>query len=168
MIGGALARPCISYPSLFAPGTIWDRYPYLLPNLFSAFVVLIGVINGILFLEETHSEKKQKPDRGLELGNWILSCLPIFGKCAESRDEKAKFSEMETQPLIDHEEQLPGYRTNEATPENSPRIRSASVPSISWETLDLESSREESSLGISKIFTRPVVLNIVSFGILAL
>lgn len=167
MIGGALARPCISYPSLFAPGTIWDRYPYLLPNLFSAFVVLIGVINGILFLEETHSEKKQKPDRGLELGNWILSCLPIFGKCAESRDEKAKFSEMETQPLIDHEEQLPGYRTNEATPENSPRIRSASVPSISWETLDLESSREESSLGISKIFTRPVVLNIVSFGILA-
>ncbi|KAI4870036.1 MFS general substrate transporter [Hypoxylon rubiginosum] len=167
MIGGALARPCISYPSVFPPGTIWDRYPYLLPNLFSAFIVLIGVINGILFLEETHAEKKTKPDRGLKLGNWILSGLPIFRKCAESRDEKTKLAEMEAQPLIDHDEQLPGYRTNENSPESSPRLRSASVASVSWDALDLEDGRESSNLGISGIFTRPVVLNIVSFGILA-
>ncbi|KAI1105863.1 MFS general substrate transporter [Jackrogersella minutella] len=168
MIGGALARPCISYPSLFPPGTIWDRYPYLLPNLFSAFIVLIGVINGILFLEETHAEKKSKPDRGLALGNWILSGLPIFRKCTESRDEKSKFAEMEAQPLLDHDdEQLPGYQTNENTPENSPRIRSASVASIQWDSLDLENGRGNPNLGISKIFTRPVVLNIISFGILA-
>lgn len=167
MIGGALARPCISYPSLFPAGSIWDKYPYLLPNLFSAFIVLIGVVNGILFLEETHCEKKLKRDRGLELGNWILSGLPIFRKCAESRDEKSKLAEMEAEPLLDHDEQLPGYQTNENSPENSPRLRSASVPSISWETLDLESGQEELNLGISRIFTRPVVLNIVSFGILA-
>lgn len=167
MIGGALARPCISYPSLFPPGTIWDRYPYLLPNLFSAFVVFIGVINGILFLEETHAEKKLRKDRGLELGNWILSGLPIFRKCAEPRDEKSKLAEMEAQPLIDHDEQLPGYQTNENSPENSPRLRSASVPSISWDSLDLERGHADSNLGISRIFTRPVILNIVSFGILA-
>ncbi|OTB08109.1 hypothetical protein M426DRAFT_201156 [Hypoxylon sp. CI-4A] len=172
MIGGALARPCISYPSIFAPGTIWDRYPYLLPNLFSAFIVVIGVVNGILFLEETHAEKKLKRDRGLELGNWILSGLPIIGKCAEPRDEKSKMAEMESQPLLDNDheddEQLPGYQTNENTPENSPRIRSASVPSISWDSLDLENAHEEeTNLGISRIFTRPVVLNIISFGILA-
>lgn len=168
MIGGALARPCISYPGLFLPGSIWDKYPYLLPNLFSAFIVLIGVINGVLFLEETHAGKKQKPDRGLELGNWILSGLPIFRKCTEPRDEKSKMAEMEAQPLIDHEEQLPGYRTNENSPESSPRIRSASVASVPWDALDLENGRENLSLGISKIFTRSVVLNIVSFGILAL
>ncbi|KAI1142304.1 MFS general substrate transporter [Hypoxylon sp. FL0543] len=168
MIGGALARPCISYPSLFSPGTIWDRYPYLLPNLFSAFVVFIGVVNGILFLEETHAEKKLSRDRGLELGNWILSGLPILRKCAEPRDEKSKLAEMETQPLIDHDdEQLPGYRTNENSPESSPRIRSASVPSISWDSLDLEGGRVDSNLGISRIFNRPVILNIISFGILA-
>ncbi|KAI1461370.1 MFS general substrate transporter [Annulohypoxylon moriforme] len=167
MIGGALARPCISYPSLFPPGTIWDRYPYLLPNLFSALIVFIGVVNGILFLEETHAEKKLKPDRGLALGNWILSCLPVFRKCAEPRDEKSKMAEMEAQPLLDHDEQLPGYQTNENSPENSPRIRSASVPSISWDSLELESGRADLNLGMSRIFTRPVILNIISFGILA-
>ncbi|KAI5868528.1 MFS general substrate transporter [Durotheca rogersii] len=167
MIGGALARPCISYPSLFPAGSIWDKYPYLLPNLFSAFVVLVGVINGILFLEETHVEMKSRPDRGLELGNWILSALPNFRGCAEPRDEKSKFSVIEEQPLLDHDEQLPGYRTNESSPDSSPRLRSASVPSVSWDELDLERRSEESNLGISRIFTRPVVINIVSFGILA-
>ncbi|KAI0100604.1 major facilitator superfamily domain-containing protein [Nemania sp. FL0031] len=169
MIGGALARPCISYPSLFAPGTIWDRYPYLLPNLFSAFIVLIGVINGLLFLEETHSQKKMERDRGLELGNWILSKFTSFRKCAEPRDEKSKLSDRddEMQPLIDHDEQLPTYRTNENTPANSPRLRSTSAPSITQDALDLAQSREDVGVGFSKIFTRPVVLNIISFGIMA-
>ncbi|KAI0421174.1 major facilitator superfamily domain-containing protein [Xylaria grammica] len=169
MIGGALARPCISYPSIFSPGTIWERYPYLLPNLFSALIVLVGVINGFLFLEETHAQKKMQRDRGLELGNWILSKFTGFGKCAESRDEKSKFSdrEDEIQPLIDHDEQLPTYRTNENTPTNSPRLRSASVPTLPQDSLDLTQSKAHMGVSISKTFTRPVVLNIISFGILA-
>ncbi|KAI0966857.1 major facilitator superfamily domain-containing protein [Xylaria arbuscula] len=168
MIGGALARPCISYPSLFSPGTIWDRYPYLLPNLFSAFVVLIGVINGFLFLEETHGQKKTQRDRGLELGDWLLTKFTGFRKCTEARDEKAKFSDRdEIQPLVDHDEQLPTYRTNENTPTNSPRLRSASVATIPQDSLDLSKSKDCVGVGISQTFTRPVVLNIVSFGILA-
>ncbi len=169
MIGGALARPCISYPGLFPPGTIWERYPYLLPNLFSAFVVLIGVINGFLFLEETHSQKKMQRDRGLELGDWILSKFTGFRKCAEPRDEKSKFADRdEMRSLLDHDEQLPTYRTNENTPANSPRLRSASVATIPQDALDLTQSRDYVGVGISQTFTRPVVLNIISFGILAL
>ncbi|KAJ3556112.1 hypothetical protein NPX13_g10209 [Xylaria arbuscula] len=168
IIGGALARPCISYPWLFSPGTIWDRYPYLLPNLFSAFIVLVGVINGFLFLEETHAQKKMQRDRGLELGDWILSKFVRFRKCAEPRDEKTKFSDRdETQALLDHDEQLPTYRTNENTPTNSPRLRSASVATISQDTLDLTRSKDCVGVGISQTFTRPVILNIMSFGILA-
>ncbi|KAI8633327.1 MFS general substrate transporter [Xylariaceae sp. FL1651] len=169
MIGGALARPCVSYPSLFAPGTIWDRYPYLLPNLFSAFVVLIGVINGFLFLEETHARKKMERDRGLEVGNWILSMFTGFRKCSVPRDEKSKLPghDDELQPLINHDEDLPKYRSNENSPENSPRIRSASVLSIARDPLDLGQAREHIGVGISRTFTRPVVLNIISFGILA-
>ncbi|KAI1349642.1 major facilitator superfamily domain-containing protein [Xylaria sp. FL0043] len=168
MIGGALARPCISYPGLFSPGTIWDRYPYLLPNLFSAFVVLIGVINGFLFLEETHAQKRMQRDRGLELGDWILSKFTGFRKCTEPRDEKAKFSDRdEIRPLLDHDEQLPTYRTNENTPVNSPRLRSASVATISQDPLDLTKAKDYVGVGISQTFTRPVVLNIISFGILA-
>jgi hypothetical protein len=170
MIGGALARPCITYPNLFSPGTIWDRYPYLLPNLFSAFIVLIGVINGFLFLEETHSQKKTERDRGLELGDWILSRVTGFRKCAEPRDEKSKLLDRddEIQPLLDHDEDLPKYRTNENTPASSPRLRSASAPAIDQDSLDLGASRGHMGVGISKTFTRPVVLNIISFGILAL
>lgn len=169
IIGGALARPCISYPWLFSPGTIWDRYPYLLPNLFSALIVLIGVVNGFLFLEETHAQKKMQRDRGLELGDWISSKITSFRKCAEPRDEKSKFSDRdEIQPLLDHDEQLPTYQTNENTPANSPRLRSASVATITQDTLDLSKSKDCVGVGISQTFTRPVVLNIISFGILAL
>ncbi|KAI0409051.1 major facilitator superfamily domain-containing protein [Xylaria palmicola] len=169
MIGGALARPCISYPSLFAPGTIWDRYPYLLPNLFSALIVVVGVVNGFLFLEETHAQKKTERDRGLELGDWILSKFTGFRKCAEPRDEKSKLPgrEDEIQPLVDHDEQLPTYRTNDNTPASSPRLRSASAPMITQDSLDLTQSSEHVGVGFSKTFTRPVVLNIISFGILA-
>ncbi|KAI3331511.1 MFS general substrate transporter [Xylariaceae sp. AK1471] len=169
MIGGALARPCINYPSLFPPGTIWDRYPYLLPNLFSAFVVLVGVINGFLFLEETHVQKRMERDRGLELGDWILSHFTGFRKCAEPRDEKSKLSDRrdEMQPLLDRDEELPKYRTNENSPANSPRLRSASVPAIDQDSLDLGGSRKHMGVGISRTFTRQVILNIVSFGILA-
>ncbi len=169
MIGGALARPCISYPDLFAPGTIWDRYPYLLPNLFSALVCLVGVVNGILFLEETHAEKKLKRDRGLELGNWIMSCIPSLRKCAEVRDEKLKLAEMaEEQPLIDHDEQLPGYQTNENSPQNSPRLKSTPASRFPRDPLNLEGISTSEYGGDSRIFTRPVILNIMSFGILAL
>ena len=165
MIGSALVRPCISYPHLFPPGTIWDRYPYLLPNLFSALIVLVGVINGILFLEETHAEKKSRRDRGRELGNWILSGIPSLRKCAEVRDEKLKFAEMaEEQPLIDHDEQLPGYRTNENTPQNSPLLKSTPASRLP----DLDDIADDENDKDSRIFTRPVILNIMSFGILAL
>jgi MFS family permease len=167
-IGGALARPCQTYPSLFAQGSIWDRYPYLLPNLFSAFLVLIGVINGILFLEETHSEKKKSRDRGLELGNWLLSKVPYFGAVPQTVDQQQlKYNEWsETQPLL--EEQLPGYRTTENSPGSSPRLTTSSSAVEPRDSLNLDTNFADFHRESSKIFTRPVVLNVVAFGILAL
>ena len=53
-LGGALAQPCDSYPTLFARGSIFDRFPFLLPNLVCAIILAFGVLIGILFLEETH------------------------------------------------------------------------------------------------------------------
>lgn len=141
----------------------------MLPNLFSAFIVLIGVANGILFLEETHVEKKMQRDRGLELGEWLLSALPDLRKCTEVRDEKLRLAEMsEVQRLIPHDEQLPGYRTNENSPENSPRLKSTTDSRLLDAPLDLARDAVNSTSGMSTTFTRTVVLNIVSFGILAL
>lgn len=166
MIGGALAKPCELYPGIFSTGTIWEKFPYLLPNLFSAAVCIIGLVNGLLFLEETHSGKKQQRDRGVELGKWLLS--KFSRSSAEDNSEQAvanqsKFDEWssESQPLLS--EQLPGYRTSENSPENSPRIVSSDVAEEPREPLDLATGFHPNS----KIFTRPVVLNVICFGILA-
>ncbi|PHH68822.1 hypothetical protein CDD80_7212 [Ophiocordyceps camponoti-rufipedis] len=157
IIGGALARPCISYPDLFPRGTIWDRFPYLLPNLFSAAAVLVGVVIGILFLDETHADKKLQRDHGRELGRRLVALfrratvckyrekqgllvLPdskrdAYGACGSVRDEP-----------------LPAYRSRENSPKLSP-----------------QAIRAPTTTGPSKavVFTRPVIMNIISYGILA-
>ncbi|PKS09034.1 hypothetical protein jhhlp_003647 [Lomentospora prolificans] len=157
MIGGALARPCISYPDLFPRGTMWEKYPYLLPNLFSAVAVCCGVVIGLLFLEETHAGKKSRRDPGIELGKRISQWLST--KTCQATGRKA-----EKQPLLDDYEELPGYETTE----NSPQLIS-SPGSGAPEPLDLESSGavlSQTQTG-NQIFTKPVILNIISYGILA-
>jgi len=168
MIGGALAKPCETYPNLFAKGSIWDSYPYLLPNLFSAFVVLVGVVTGFLFLEETHFEKKQQQDRGVELGNWLTAKVSGLWSRRTDSDRDSKFAPAsEYQPLLAPEEQLPGYRTTENSPANSPRINTARPVVEQPETLSLD-EMSAANASNSKKFTRPVIINVVAFGILAL
>lgn len=166
-IGGALARPCVVYPSIFPKGTIWEQFPFLLPNLFSAICVFFGVIIGILFLEETHEERKEGRDRGLELGNYLVS---RFTWC-HVKSQNAQQTKDEEEPLLpDDDEQLPRYQTAE----NSPQLMSTRVQNPP-ETLDLnltdrvarQSARPESSFK-SRTFTRPVLFNIISYGVLAL
>lgn len=160
MIGGALARPCISYPELFPRGTIWDHYPYLLPNLFSAATVFIGVIVGILFLEETHAVEKHRRDRGREIGDYIVSRLPSFS-CGERNPEKQSLLNSDrgiSQDSLD-EECLPEYQSQD----NSPKL----VPQADPEPVEAAPRRGPGSPGF-KIFTKPVIMNIISYGILAL
>jgi hypothetical protein len=163
MLGGALARPVLSYPTVFPPGSIWERFPYLLPNLVCTVIVSCGVVVGILFLEETHEEKKFRRDPGLEAGKWILS---KFARCAESKTSRCeKASDLEEViSLLIEDEQPPGYRTNEGSP-NFPSTPSPEPE----EPLDLNNVHvaKTSKPVATKAFTRQVVLNIVSYGILA-
>jgi MFS family permease len=171
MIGGALARPCVSYPEIFARGTIWDRYPYLLPNLFSAATVFFGVIIGLLFLDETHSEKKNQRDRGREMGDYLASWFGGVAKC-NGRDRSP-----EKQALLDgkhhvqylsaaprpgsahsEDEALPAYRSQESSPRLSPQADTQSLVDTPLEPV-LERK--------TKTFTKPVIMNIISYGILA-
>lgn len=166
MIGGALAKPVENLPAVFAPGSLWDRYPYLLPNLFSAICVFIGVAIGLLFLEETHTEKKLGRDRGVELGNYLLTLLP--GRSEKAKD-KSPAKDGEEQPLLSEiEESLPGYLTV-----GSPVRRSSAPGTAAREPADLEEARgsQKSKLEpkpVTRIFTKPVVTIIASYGILAL
>ncbi|KAG6034776.1 hypothetical protein E4U41_006381 [Claviceps citrina] len=176
MIGGALARPCISYPELFPRGTIWDRYPYLLPNLFSAATVLFGVFVGFLFLEETHVLRKQQRDVGRELGDRLLGFVhnvPIcrsLGRNVEKesllvRDRATGYmtttGAMCICDMSETEATLPAYQSCEHSPTRTPR-RHPAVTSAAVARLR-EVERREKMI----IFTKPVIMNIMSYGILA-
>lgn len=53
-IGGTFADPHDSFPHLFPEGSLFDRFPYLLPNLICAGLLLVSIILGYFLLEETH------------------------------------------------------------------------------------------------------------------
>ncbi|MCJ1386081.1 hypothetical protein MMC17_009206 [Xylographa soralifera] len=55
-ISGFLCNPCQTYPALFSNGGIFARFPYLLPNLVCAALLLISIIAGLFMLEETHPD----------------------------------------------------------------------------------------------------------------
>ncbi|KAJ4385506.1 hypothetical protein N0V93_009934 [Gnomoniopsis smithogilvyi] len=55
-IGGTFADPHATWPELFPEGSIFDKSPYLLPNLICAVLLFVSIILGYFLLEETHSE----------------------------------------------------------------------------------------------------------------
>lgn len=172
IIGGNLAKPCEMMPSLFPAGGLFDRYPYLLPNLVSAATCVFGVVVGILFLEETHADKKDRHDPGLALGKCISSRLH-WARRRGNQDGAATVSE--TSSLLGHLDDddidsPPSYRTNE----NSPLLTSTPAADVEAQPLlDAEDvgnrlrTAEKPRLSAGQAFTKPVVMNIISYGILA-
>lgn len=59
-IGGTFADPHRTYPHLFPEGGLFDRLPYLLPNLICAGLLLLSVVLGYFLLEETHPDMKPR------------------------------------------------------------------------------------------------------------
>lgn len=53
-IGGTFANPSASWPIVFSPTGIFGSFPYLLPNLICAVLLVAGIVVGYIFLEETH------------------------------------------------------------------------------------------------------------------
>jgi hypothetical protein len=53
-MGGFLAQPAFYYPSVFPPNGLFGKYPYLLPNLVAVGFILVAIIQGYIFLEETN------------------------------------------------------------------------------------------------------------------
>ncbi len=165
-IGGALAQPCDNYPTFFARGTLLDRFPFLLPNLVCAVILAVGVMVGILFLEETHAEKKHRRDVGLELGRWILR----QGKDETPSDNYTKFGDAnveESRSLLEDDEP-PGYRSTEGTPcQQVSRAQSPALCARFALEIKVLEGLERKSDGVHKAFTKQVMMNIIGYGILA-
>lgn len=148
-LGGALAQPCQSYPWLFQRGTIFDNFPFLLPNVVCVVVLVLGIVVGFLFLEETHPEKKLRRDHGLELGHWLVG--KFWGSRVQLSQEEKDVSEeyFDVPP--------PEYRSNGSSPRLGPVVS---------DNDDIE-GQVKSQQDTSKTFTKQVVFNIIAYGILA-
>lgn len=116
ILGGLLADPVGSYPTVFGPGSTlggdhgvaWmKRWPYALPNLLNAMFLLFSALSVILFFEETGELSKHKYDVGLRVGRWIRRHILRQNVATEAGysavpsiddDEWAAASNMELQP----------------------------------------------------------------------
>ncbi|KAF3006700.1 hypothetical protein E8E13_009031 [Curvularia kusanoi] len=158
-LGGVLAQPALSSDAF--KGTIFETYPFLLPNVICAMVVVLGLAVGILFLQETHEDIKYDEDRGLEAGKWLLRKV-WSQESKESFNEKdASLDEM-TRMLEDHDINTHAYRSTDSSPTLCSTRTSMSEPPVF--SLDQEKAPAPP---VRHAFTKQVCLNIMCVGILA-
>ena len=141
----------------FRRGGIFDEYPFLLPNLFCVAILLFGITIGILFLEETHVDKKDEPDFGRNLAKLLFS-RGSKSKVQTANSKSSAFALEASVDLYDNDDPPPGYRSTES----SPLLRSTSTTEI-----DAEMLREKQPRGVIKTFSRQVNLIIVAYAFLA-
>lgn len=55
-IGGYFASPATNFPDVFAKDGLFDRFPYLLPNLIATALMVLSILAGYFCLEETHPD----------------------------------------------------------------------------------------------------------------
>jgi hypothetical protein len=161
-LGGSLAEPVKNYPSLFSVGGIFDKFPYLLPNVVCAIFVLVSVIVGLLFLEETHEDKRDRRDAGVELGRFLLRKIG-FGK--ETVDFGG-LNEESVSFLNGDEKAAVAYSSTESSPRTS-SVRTSTTEIDPTLRRHLQEAPKK-SLSWRRIFSRQIVLNIASLGFLAL
>ncbi|KAM5348260.1 hypothetical protein ACJ41O_008084 [Fusarium nematophilum] len=59
-IGGMFASPHESWPEAFPTGSLFQRFPYLLPNLICSGLLLVSIVLGFFLLQETHPDMRPK------------------------------------------------------------------------------------------------------------
>ncbi|KAF2480249.1 major facilitator superfamily domain-containing protein [Neohortaea acidophila] len=179
-LGGALADPVRSYPGVFKPGSYLDEYPYLLPNLVCVVVVIVAILVGIFYLEETHEDLKDRRDYGLEMGKWVEFKLRP-SKLAHLMGSKGRPTD-ETLSLLSEEDAPPGYQSTAGSPDLRATsiglpppyqsIEGASLTSTKPHSSAIEPSdprplRSKRSSSVWHTLTKQLMLNVVGLGILA-
>ena len=151
-----------NYPTYFASGSLFDKYPYLLPNLVCAIVVVFGLLIGILFLEETHEDKKNRRDIGLEIGKRITQLLNPRREngCLGAHLEYLG----ETRVFLRNENHATDFTLEGSAPANL-----TAADAFEANTSDAKGSNESKRFSsIWQAFTMQMLLLIVGYGILAL
>lgn len=123
------------------------------------------MIVGLLFLEETHEDKKDRRDIGLEVGDWLLQRFrrPIIF------NEKARIVEEEYRLLRDSDSRDScDYSSMDSSPALLPMtISTAELSSGGPAALEAGTPQSQNA-GLVGTFTPQVIMIIVSYGLLAL
>ncbi|KAM7183912.1 MFS general substrate transporter [Naviculisporaceae sp. PSN 640] len=73
-LGGLLAEPAVNLPWLVGPTVQWAiDYPYALPAVFNAAMLLFALLLALFFLRETLAGKEEEKDIGLRIGHGIMT-----------------------------------------------------------------------------------------------
>ncbi|KAK6431235.1 hypothetical protein LTR95_012606 [Oleoguttula sp. CCFEE 5521] len=107
-IGGYFAEPVANFPKLFPADGLFGKFPYLLPNLICAGLMVISIICGWLFIEETHPEKLragvvQPPNQHFRKSSMATQATDNFAPADFTRESYGTFNAIEEE-AIDWEE----------------------------------------------------------------
>ncbi|KAF2205348.1 MFS general substrate transporter [Delitschia confertaspora ATCC 74209] len=157
ILGGLLADPLKTYPSLFGPGSAiggehgvyWmAKWPYALPNIMSAIFLFSSALAVAFFLEETSESVKHKRDYGLMVGNWIRK--HIFRQNMSSRYSVLAADEaFAAQSVLEFE------------------MQTTSI-SASTDTVQAKEPIIRPKLPFRRIWTPNLIMTLISHGIAAL
>jgi hypothetical protein len=144
---------------------LFGKYPYLLPNLVCTAVIALGLVVGLLFLEETHEDKRGRIDPGLKAGRWVVNNLTFW----RSKDSGFKGGYLE---IVDDENEkskfdLSKFNSTGPSSSHAPIAIAPPSPIVAAEISDAE-GRPRLSISWRQGFTKQVKLIILSYGILAL
>jgi hypothetical protein len=125
--------------------------------------VVLGLIVGFLFLEESHEDKKDRRDVGLEIGRWIIRNLSWQKRDVLS--SKVGYFEETLSYIVEDEKS--GFSPSASSPLLNTASCSASCSLCRPHMQTLEAPPVK-KISLRQGFTRQVALIIVSYGILAL
>lgn len=185
VLGGLLANPYYTYPDKWwAHQKIFEKYPYLLPNLFPFPVLFLGMTMLILFLEETsespNSLLNSENDYGLKLGKLIKRGLSkLFRRQRDRRESFASFDERHEILSNDEEFSLDPYESDEEQPKKTQDSRSQSVTNVTSTSSSSSSNvstpvpapapvpeEPPKELTLREIMTKPVRVTLIAYTLL--
>jgi hypothetical protein len=127
--------------------------------------VVLGLVVGILFLEETHEDKKYRRDIGVEAGRAIKR---VFTRNSQESMGNSITNTKETDLVLPQDEKRLSYQSTDSCPIIS-ELETSDIDTTfecDSQCSPIPSIREK--LSWHQGFTKQVVLIIVGYGILAL
>ncbi|EXJ79380.1 hypothetical protein A1O3_08882 [Capronia epimyces CBS 606.96] len=168
ILGGFLADPIQSFPHVFGPGSLlggkngvqWmQSFPYALPNVISACLILNSAFWLVLGLDETHPALRSRPDLGRKLGKFLF-------RLAFRRGQRTMDDYEYTQLQDEADSRASGDDQHSFT--SSPRGRDAEssrpIPDADGHRNALAASKPS----FRQMLTKNVVLTLLTHHILAL